>query len=252
MKRILTIIYCFCLTLFSVQAESLDSINARAFQAYSNQQYEEAIALYSQLSDTVQRADVYYNLGCSYYRNEDIAHAILNFERAHRMNPSNEDYRFNLEYARSKTIDKIAPKHEMFLIAFYHSLVQMFTITQWAYVSAVCFVLALLMVLVYIYGKRMLWRKIAFGMSIFLFFITLCGNIFAWQQSSIDSDVSAAVITAPAVTAKSMPSESGNDLFVLHAGTTVDVTDDTMKEWCEISLSDGKVGWVQKNALDMI
>ena len=54
------------------------------------------------------------------------------------------------------------------------------------------------------------------------------------------------------VTVKSTPSENGNELFVIHEGTCVEIQDDTMKEWVQIQLSDGKQGWIEKNSLERI
>ena len=56
----------------------------------------------------------------------------------------------------------------------------------------------------------------------------------------------------PTVTVKSTPNESGTDLFVLHEGTKVTIKDNTMKNWKEIKLEDGNVGWVQTKDLEII
>ena len=45
-----------------------------------------------------------------------MARAILNYERALRLDPSNKDIRFNLDLARSKTIDRVSERVEIFFV----------------------------------------------------------------------------------------------------------------------------------------
>ena len=56
----------------------------------------------------------------------------------------------------------------------------------------------------------------------------------------------------PSVTVRSTPSESGTSLFILHEGRKVNVKDNSMKEWKEIHLEEGKVGWVPASAIEVI
>ena len=64
---------------------------------------------------------LYYNLGNAYYRMDDITHAVLAYERALLLSPGDTDVRFNLQMARSKTIDKIVPESEMFFVTWRNS-----------------------------------------------------------------------------------------------------------------------------------
>ena len=76
-----------------------------ADSAYVQGDYEKAVNLYGKLVKQNPNAEVFYNLGCAYYRLDDIAHSVLWFERALKLDPSNKDVLFNLELARTKTID---------------------------------------------------------------------------------------------------------------------------------------------------
>lgn len=252
MKRILLITFCLMLSLVAMHAQTLDTLNTKAFEAYSSQHYEEAVALYEQLTEKAPSADTYYNLGCAYYRSEDLGHAILWFERALKLDPSNEDVRYNLEYARSKTQDKISKQHEMFLTAFYHSLVRMFTVSQWAYTALAFFVLFLLCIVGYMLAPSVLARKIGFGLGVVSLVFTLLCNLFAYQNNHINDDTNSAVILVQEVSVKSISSDSGNVVCVLHEGTVVTIEDDAMQEWCEISLPNGKRGWIKKGQLERI
>jgi SH3-like domain-containing protein len=56
----------------------------------------------------------------------------------------------------------------------------------------------------------------------------------------------------PSVTVKSTPAKNGTDLFILHEGTKVSITDSSMRGWLEIRIADGKEGWVERNKLEEI
>ena len=83
---------------------------ANADSAYARQQYQQAIKDYEELLGDGVSAELYYNLGNAYYRTDNITRAVLNYERALLLSPGDGDIRFNLQMARSKTIDKITQK----------------------------------------------------------------------------------------------------------------------------------------------
>lgn len=78
--------------------------------------YASAIQIYESLLTKGEAAEIYYNLGNSYYKTDDIAKAILNYERALLLQPGNADVRANLEIARSKTIDKVVSVPDIFFV----------------------------------------------------------------------------------------------------------------------------------------
>jgi len=95
-------------------------------------------------------------------------------------------------------------------------------------------------------------RKITFSSAIVLLLISILSNVCAMQQRNFKQTHTSGIITTPAVTVKSTPAENGNDLFVLHEGSKVEILDSSLKEWCEVSIADGKVGWIPKKAFDLI
>ena len=50
---------------------------------------------------------------------------------------------------------------------------------------------------------------------------------------------------------KSSPDKSSTDLFVLHEGTVVTITD-RLDGWCEVVIADGKKGWVEGRKIEII
>ena len=215
-------------------------------------EYQQAITYYETLLKQGGSADLYYNLGNAYYRTENIPQAILNYERALLLSPGDRDIRFNLQIARSKTYDKIVPESEMFFVTWYRSLVSMMSVDGWARTALVALGLTIILLLVYLFSDRLWLRKVGFFGGVALLLLFFAGNLFAWQQKQDLLNRKGAIIFAPAVTVKSTPAVNGTDLFILHEGTKVTITDGSMKDWKEIRIADGKEGWIETKQIKVI
>ena len=225
---------------------------AEADSAYVRGNYQQAVNDYEALLQQGASADLYYNLGNAYYRMEDITHAVLNYERALLLSPSDRDIRFNLQMARNKTIDKIVPEQEMFFVTWYRSLINMASVDGWARTALISLALAIVLALLYLFSDRMWLRKLGFFGAILLLALFTCSNLFAHQQKQQLLHRRGAIVTASAVNVKSTPAKQGTDLFILHEGTKVTIVDSSMKEWKEIRLADGKEGWIETRQLEFI
>ena len=226
---------------------------AQADSAYAKGDYASAIELYeSILANQGESADIYYNLGNSYYKNKDIAHSILNYERAYLLNPGDSDIRFNLEMARNNTVDKIDTVNRFFLATWISSLCNSFSADGWARGAIAAFILFLVSLGLYIFGKQLILKKIGLLVAGICLVVTIVANLFASQQKDLLVNRQTAVIMAPSVTAKSTPDAGGTDLFILHEGHKILIKDATMKDWCEIQLEDGSIGWIPRNVIEII
>ena len=225
---------------------------ADADSAYVNGNYQQAIAQYEALLKNGASAELYYNLGNAYYRTENITRAVLNYERALLLSPGDRDIRFNLQLARSKTIDKIVPESEMFFITWYHALVNLMSVGGWARMAIISLALVIILFLLYLFSEPIWLRKIGFfgGFLLLLFFVL--SNLFAYQQKQNLLYRKGAIVIAPSVTVKSTPAQNGTDLFILHEGTKVTIIDGAMSDWKEIRLADGKEGWIERKRIELI
>jgi len=234
------------------QADTPTEMKTQADSAYARADYETAVKLYGELAEQNLTADVCYNLGCAYYRIDDIAHSVLWFERALKLSPSDKDVLFNLEMARTKTIDKIIPQHEFILFTYFRVMTNWFSLRTWTIIGLFGFVLMLASLLFFWASGSVTVRKLTFSLAIVLLLVTILSNVCAMQQRNFKQTHTSGIITTPAVTVKSTPADNGNDLFVLHEGSKVEILDSSLKEWCEVSIADGKVGWIPKKAFDLI
>ena len=188
----------------------------------------------------------------SYYKTDNIAHAILNYERALILQPDNADIRANLDIARSKTIDKVTPIPEVFFITWIHTLSNSMSSDKWAKTSIACFLLFLILLGVFLLGKRTSFKKTGFIGAIFMLFACVVSNVFSAQQKQSRLERNQAIVLIPSITVRSTPSESGTSLFVIHEGHKVEIKDNSMHEWKEIELEDGKVGWIPASSIEII
>ncbi len=226
---------------------------ASADALYEKEDYEAAAQMYEDIIVTQgTSADIYYNLGNCYYKLRDIAHAILNYERALLLDQGDSDIRTNLAIARGMTVDKVTPPSELFFVSWWHSFVNMLSIDTWAAVAIVTFVLMLVGIFVYLFFSPLLWRKIGVYGAIALLVVTVLANIAASSQRSSIIHRDSAIVMQSAVTVKSSPSESSTKLFLMHSGAKVEILDNTMKDWVEIKLEEGKEGWVRTDAIEII
>lgn len=220
--------------------------------AYIKEDYATSAQIYEGLLSDGESADVYYNLGNSYYKLGEIAKSILNYERALLLQPGNGDIRANLEVARAKAIDKVELVPEIFFISWIKSLINIMSVDAWAWWGIVSFLFFIVALYFFIFSKQVVLKKIGFTASIVLLMITVCANIFASEQKEHLVNRTSAIVMNPSVTVRSTPSESGTSLFILHEGRKVSIKDKSMREWTEISLEDGKVGWVPVSSIEVI
>ena len=225
---------------------------AEADSAYAQGHYQQAARDYEALLKKGVSTDLYYNLGNAYYRMDEMPRAVLNYERALLLSPGDADVRFNLQMARSKTVDKITPESEMFFVTWYHSLINLTSVDGWAQMALIALAVAIVLALLYLFASPVWMRKVGFFGALAMLVLFVAANFFAYAQKQSFVRRSGAIIMAPAVTVKSTPAEQGTDLFILHEGTRVDITDGTMRQWKRIRLADGKEGWIETSQMEII
>lgn len=249
MKKILFLLLIQCLigTTFAQNAAIKE-----AEVAYTKEDYKKAIELYQGiLKSNGESVEIYYNLGNAYYKTGKMAPAILNYERALVLDPGDNDIRFNLQMARQRTVDKIEPVGDFFLVNWFNSVQNLVTADSWAKIGIVCFILFIGCLLLFFFSRWIRLKKVGFYLGVLLLIMVLFANIFAKHQKDELVNRTHAIVFTPTVTIKSSPDASGTDLFVLHEGTKVSVKS-TLGEWSEIELEDGNIGWMPSKDIETI
>lgn len=253
MKKVYGILFLtLVLALILMPFKALAISKQNADDSYMKGNYQQAIADYNKLLQQGVSADLYYNLGNAYYRSDNLAMAILSYERALRLSPGDKDIRFNLQFANSKTIDKITPMDDNVFATWYGSIVNFTSVDNWAKTSIVCIILALILMLTYLFANRLILRKIGFFGSIGLLIVFVFSMLFAWQQKSDLEHSKGAIVMVSSVSVKQSPVASSPDDFVLHEGTRVEITENGIRGWSGIKTGDGREGWIKSSAIEKI
>ena len=217
---------------------------------YMEEDYGKAVEAYESVVDSgYASAGLYYNLGNAYFKSHDITMALVNYERARILDPHDEEILYNLNIAREFVVDRIEVLPEFFLKIWFRNFIKIMDSDAWASISLSCFVVALGLLLVFVFSLRVNTRKVSFWMSVFLLFISVTSFVFAVENNRMVKHHNLAIIQTPSVTIKSSPDEeSGTDLFMLHEGTRVRIEDE-LGEWRQVVLTDGNRGWLKRDDL---
>ena len=239
---------------FGIPADSVSSgyTKALADSAYSAGDYTTAADIYEHILADGESSIIYYNLGNAYFKSEEIARAILNYERALLLDPSNKDIRFNLELARSKMVDRVSEDTEIFIVRWFHNFANLLSLNEWAILAILLFLLTIGSIIAFIFSKKHGIKKLFFTFAAIFLLMTICANIIGQNQKKRLVSRNSAIVMEPSVVVRSTPSATGTDLFVLHEGRKVTITDDSMAAWKEIELEDGNVGWIETESLERI
>lgn len=231
---------------------ALSQNKVQADKAYQRGDYEYAIKTYKAVISKEATADCYYNLGNAYYKNNDIPKAIIAYERALRLSPSDKDIIYNLQLAQSKTIDQLSPKSEMFFISWLKSLIDSMSIDGWAYLSILSLCLAFALTLLYLFAQRVGLKKLGFFLAMLSFFIFIVSSIFAFYKRSIMINNHSAIVIAPTAYVKITPDSKAKNIIVIHRRTKLNITDRTLGDWYGVTLSNGDAGWIKTTLIEEI
>ena len=230
------------------QAAIIDKAN----QAYNEGAFQESAELYQSVIDSgFVSADLYYNLGNAFFKSKDIPSAILNYEKALKINPQDDQTLFNLNIANSQITDKIEAVPEMFYIKWWKSFTGLFNPDSWAILSITLFILAISLVAVFIITRNITMRRIAFWSGLVIIIVMFVSFYISYQKYDQQNKNNFAIIFTPTITVKSSPAKNSVDLFVIHEGTKVEIMDQ-VEGWYEIRIANGSIGWLPDNTLKKI
>ena len=219
---------------------------------YKGGSYNKAIDEYKQLVDEgYSGVALFYNLGNSYYRIGKLGYAILYYEKALKLSPSDEDVQHNLNFAKLSTVDRIQPLPRFFLFDWWEAILSSFTENGWAYIVFIVYLLLLILIALYVFSRSVFQQKLIFFSGIAVVFILAISISLLIVKINRDETIKSGIIVEQVVTVKSSPEPNSTDAFVIHEGLKVNL-EDKLDTWVKIRLADGKVGWIENNLVKQI
>ena len=230
-----------------------DSLWTAGVEAYQQGVWDQAVRSWEGITALgVQSAVLEYNLGNAFFKAEDYAHAILHYERALKLDPSYADARYNLEFAAQFIQDRIDTVPEFFVKTWLRGLCRGLSAGTWTLLFFVLLFGALVLLLVFLLGHGSRGRRAGFfGSIVCALLAILCISMAAWQKSEFLDTYEAIVMRAVTTVRSSPGGEGSKDLFVLHEGTKVKIIDE-VGDWKNITLSDGRQGWISVRDIEVI
>ena len=215
-----------------------------ATKSYNDGNYKEAIEHYLKILETGEHSvAVYFNLGNSYYKLNQIAPSIYYYEKALLLKPNDTEVKNNLGYAQNMTLDAIEKIPETGFFNIYKKITNLLCFDQWAYVSIVFMLLFVVLYIVFYYLRYTTQKRVAFISSIICLIITIVAFVFALLEYKYFNIEQPAIVFSEESIIKSEPNNRSEEVFRLHQGTKVNVLD-RLSDWEKIQLVDGKTGWI--------
>ena len=258
MKRILFITGALLIISLSLVAQEKNDdgeekkLYTEALTQYQDENFEEASILFEKLiSNGYSSYRLFYNAGNAAFKTGNIPAAILNYEKALLLKPFNEEIRYNLEIAKTYTVDNLEIIPEIFFIRWFKLFSLLLHSNAWAVISLVCFISTLTLAALFLFSSKYGIKKLSFTAAVIIIVFSILSFSLALTNKSQTTNNKEAIVFEPVVTGRSSPGTGGNELFVIHEGTKVFVID-KLGEWYEIKLSDGSVGWIPMDFVEKI
>jgi tetratricopeptide (TPR) repeat protein len=254
MKKLLLLTLCLCVSAVNLfaQSEELSSVFEEANRLYLEQKYDAAISRYeSVIKNGFESGEIYFNLGNAYFKAGKIQNAILNYERAKRIMPNDDDVNFNLQLANIQLVDKVETIPELFIYRWAESLLTMFSLETMIWMIYSLFLAVLGSFSLFLFSRTYERKRYSLMSGMILSFFLLLGIANFLIQSYRESNSEFAIVMTDVANIKSAPDSKGNDLFVIHRGIKVQVLD-SVNKWRKVRLADGKVGWIPEQEVEAI
>ena len=237
MKRLTLILF----AISSINTYASVSLFNKANELYSQEKYNDAILLYdSIISSGQESSELYYNLGNCYYKNSDWANAIWHYEKSLQLD-ENETTKQNLELVNLKIIDRIEPLPQLFYKKWWHSFISLFTTYFWQIITLLIIWIALFFKLLSQFTtiKKEHFLQFLYPIAIILLFATYS----SYKENYTKKEV---IIFSSTVVVNSAPTNNSTNLFSLHSGSKVEITD-YIGEWVRIKITNGNSGWIKES-----
>lgn len=233
-------------------AQQADSAYAADNFSLAERLYRESIAAEGTSST------ICYNLGNAYYRQGNLGMAIVNYERALKLDPTNKDARINLDFVKGKITDRQIDSGS-FVSNLWENIVMFFKADTWASIAIVLFALFLASALTYLFSSVVLVKKLSFFGGLIIFLVCALAVIISFAAANRMETDRFAIILPPSAQLSTTPREARNqseEAFLLHEGTKVEIVDSISSsadgKWFEVRVGQNERAWIKAADVERI
>ncbi len=235
-----------------VEELSTDELWGIANNAYINNKFSKAVKFYEEIeSRGLVSQPLYYNMGNGYFKQGDVAKSLLYYHRALKFDPSDSDTRYNIEVAQAETKDNIESVPQFILVEWNEAISSSLSITCWSVISLVAWAVLVGSIILFLLSKQLTRRKRGFYGALISAIVIFISTSYAIAERNEVVNNREAIVMSQSLSAKSSPTSTSKDLFILHAGTKVGILS-SLEGWSEIVIADGRQGWVEDKLLEEI
>lgn len=241
MKQLITLfIFSISLIGFS-QSTLLESGN----EAYENKAYDKAIQNYLEaIGNDLKSSELYYNLGNAYFKTNEIGEAIWAYQNALKIDPTNEDVMYNLDFANNLTADKLVIETKG-IGSWLTKNVFQFSPNFWYYISLISAVAMVISLFLFFTPSSNLTNNLSLlSGTLFGLFLILSFTFATMHKMRLTNTTKAVIINANSKILTS-PLEDATISFELHEGAQLTLKS-TQDDWYEVSLNNN-TGWINKS-----
>lgn len=249
-----TLIFLFVLLINTslLMSQNVQSLFESANENYNKGNFKEGIQLYDSIVKTgFESPFVYFNLGNSYYKLADFTSAVYYFEKAIKLEPNNDDFKYNLALTNEKIVDKIEAVPEFAVRQWWNFILFSFSESQWMWINIITYSLFLIALIVFFISKSTQIRQWYISIVAILFVVAITSGFIGFRSFQEKNTHNTAIVFTPTVNIKSAPDQKSKTIFILHQGSKISILESNTN-WRKIKIADGSIGWIMIEDIKVI
>ncbi len=216
-----------------------------------NKHYSEAISKYQViLSDGQKGVSLFNNLGLAYYYSEKLPEAVLYFEKALRLSPSNKQVRHNLEVANAAINHEVYELEKFFLTSWWESFFLSMHPDSFAVITLLLIFVFLLSLFALLFKRRTLLFKPARWVAVISILLVILFFTASIKGTRVIKSGDARILMKEAQGFRE-PGENSEQNYLLKAGSKVWL-EESKDGWYKLELINRDTCWVTNVSMEKI
>ena len=251
--RMAMVLAVLCLGRSSAATETIEGVYRSGLKDYYAGHFDQATEKLERVAALpVRNEELFYNLGCAYFRQGKLGPAIYNYERALALEPSFDDARFNLDRARAAAASQVTDVLKGASVEpWWVKLVKRLSVQGWWTVAISVWWLFLGLMLAVRYVGAGPARAALIATDSFVAALLLCATLLLTARIQLVTTAPEAIVLPREVSAREGPDAAARESFKLHAGLRVRVKGES-NNWLRVRLTNGLEGWVQRPSVGVL